>query len=136
MKRKVEIEFIKHRTSKHIFLSFMRGYHPKLSDKKILKLKTDFEIFFNKKIKNAQVTDVIKTIDKQGYWGFCDHAIKHIKIHYWFKSNVKKSDLINLFSHELGHALGYSGEKKACEFGFIAEQAYTTLNSILKKKRS
>lgn len=128
----VEIALVPHKTIKSLVISYFREDWPKLSDEQILEKKTDFTVVLNHPIKNAKVKDLIKTIKKQGYWGYCQHfkkTKKYKEIHYWVSKKTTNQEIIKLFAHEITHARGIDSERHACDVGEICEFAYQILLS-------
>jgi hypothetical protein len=68
----------------------------------------------------------IKELRKGDYWGWAEGKTK---VHFWVGKKVSVNDMINLFSHELGHCMRpfhrcLKEEQKAAKYADVATTAY------------
>ena len=127
---KFKITFVKHPSAKSLVLGFFRKDFPELADDEILKEETDFTLHLTETVNCAKVSEVIHVVNKTKLWGFCKHIAKnpnHKEIHYWFDKDADKIKLVELFTHELAHAIGYKSELIAQKIGAVGAIAYQTL---------
>lgn len=132
--KQIFLKFVNHRSAKNIVLSFLKFDYPKLTLKQILNENTKFE--FNGNKKSRKVTELIKEIENNSFWGYCSIYNKGKRaVHYWIANKgVTRQDLMDLFAHELAHAIGYKSEKHASNIGTVSAYAYDIVKSLEKKR--
>ena len=131
--KEICIQFIKHKTAKSIVVEFARYYHPRMCMENLLKQKVGLCLDMGDgNIHSGTVGELITVVKNMGLWGFCDkitHGRKTPDIHYWVSKPTEKERIkvMELFAHEVGHAVGYNSEKMATKFGGVAGFAYMSM---------
>lgn len=130
--KEIQIAFIKHTSAKDIVISYFRYDYPRMIEKNLLKQETEFELDMEDEVVYpGTVAEVVTVVNKLGVWGFCDkitHGDKKPEIHYWVNSpDADRIKVMELFSHEVAHAVGYSSEKMACKYGGVAAFSYYSM---------
>ena len=101
--------------------------------KNLLKKKTNFELNFDgKRIYPGTVAELIEAVKSIDIWGYCDtitNGNEYPIIHYWVGTTGKAGnpEIMELFAHEICHAIGYESEGMAVKFGGVASFAYTSM---------
>ncbi len=132
--KEIVVEFEKHKSAKSICLAYARFDHPRMKEENLLKHKVGLEFKFDDgQYHIGTVNDLIKVVRKLGMWGFCDkitNSEENPIIHFWVGSKAKKdkNKVMELFGHEVGHAIGYSSENMAIKFGAVTGLAFLAMN--------
>jgi len=139
--KQVEIQFVKYDSAYDIVISYFRYNHPRMKLKKLLKQKTEFQLDLEyETVYPGTVEEVIRTVKRLGMWGFCDkitNGAQNPHIHYWVGSaKPDKIKILELFTHEVSHAIGYSSENMAVRFGGVAAFSYAAMMEEVYNKRS
>jgi len=122
--KKFKLELVCHPSARRLVLSYFRFRHPRMSVSRIMALKTDFCTRFDGEWKEARVRDLLLNVRRIGLWGYCHHVSKtHKQIHYWVGRRPDIVSVLELFAHELAHAIGYSSERTACRIAGIGALA-------------
>jgi len=131
--KEVQIQFVKHRTAKAIAIAWARFDYPRMSEENILKQKVGLDLDLGDgKMHPGTVAELIVVIRKCGMWAFCDkitYGKQAPDIHYWVGVKAKKNKVkvMEIFGHEVGHAIGYTSENMAVKFGGVAGFAYMSM---------
>lgn len=131
--KEVQVHFIRHRRASDVVVAYMRLEHPRMKIKNLLKQKTEFELKFNDILHYpGTVKELIKTVRKLGVWGFCDKISlgkENPIINYWISKGALKDKIkiMELFGHEITHAIGISSEIVAIRGGAIAGFSYMSM---------
>lgn len=130
------LSMVKYSSAKNIILSFFKSDYPKLTKNEILEQYTTFS--FNENKSKRKISKLIQEIHDNGFWGFCSvYENGDRGIHYWIDKNrdVSIENMMDLFAHELAHAVGYKSEKHACSIGTIASYTYDIVRKIEKNRK-
>jgi len=132
------IEFVKHSTAKSVVFGFFRGDHPRMTDDRLMKHKSDFHLMIGEKwIKNASVHDMINWTHKQGIWGYCNHkSRRHKEIHFWIGKRASRESVMEFIIHEIMHAGGFRSEKMVCKLAGLGTFAYQIFESDFDRRVS
>jgi hypothetical protein len=125
-KLETKIEFVRHPTAKSVIFGFFRYDHPRLSEEKLLEMKTDFHVFMGKKwIRPARVRELIAHIKTVGVWGYHNPlSPRHKEIHFWVGKHARKEAVVEFLIHELAHAGGFKSESMVQKLAGIGAYAY------------
>lgn len=132
----VKITFIEYPVLPQLIMAYYgKKYYPKCLDyAELLKKKVPPFILSNKK--KVLLSTVVKQIEKNNTFGCCLDITNKIKeIHYWKDKNATTDSIIEMISHEIGHAIGYNSEKRACEFAHVSVLTFRALNVINDLKK-
>jgi len=133
-----EICPIKHKTARSIVFEYFKKDYPNLSDYQLLKVETEFKVFLNEEWEyKATVLELLKTVKKNGIWGFCAHSKNpyYKEIHYWISKKATTEQVLELFVHETAHAIGNKSEYIAKKYAGVALFAYLIMKKNLKWKK-
>lgn len=138
--KNINIHFVRHKRASDVVIEYVRSDHPRMKLQNLLKSKTEFELSFGGKPHYpGTVKELIKVVRSLGVWGFCD-KISHGKadpvIHYWVSKKELAGDRIKvmeLFGHEVTHAIGINSERLAIRGGAIAGFAYMSMMEELNE---
>jgi hypothetical protein len=121
-----KIEFVEHPTAKSVIFGFFRYDHPRMSDEKLMNMKTDFHVFMGKKwIKPARVCELLALIKVIGVWGYHNPlSSRHKEIHFWVGKHANKDAVVEFLVHELAHAGGFKSEELVQKIAGISAYAF------------
>jgi len=138
----INIKFISYDSAQDLVVKYFRYDYPRMGLDNLLKKTTEFELNFdgNKNFPST-VSEVIEVVEDLGLWGFCDrltHGDTYPNIHYWVGNKAKrdKAKIMELFAHEISHAVGYDSEAMAVKFGGVAAFSYMTMMEEIYSKNT
>jgi len=130
----LKLELIHYKTAKDVVFSFFRDHHPRMIERNLYKLETDFSIRLNGvTYKKATVSQLLKAVRGHGVWGYCEHTKNGKYIHYWSSKQQNRNKILTFLGHELGHAIGYVKENDANKFGAVTAIACYIYDRQFKK---
>lgn len=142
MKKEIpEIALVEHKTARSVVLEYFRKDYPDITEKELLKKETEFTVLVDEEFEEwedaATVADLLKTVRRQHLWGFCAHTDdpKYKEIHYWIGKKAETIKVLELFSHEIAHAIGYKSENMAKKYAGVSIFAYHIMKEKLKWKK-
>ena len=119
--KEVKVEFVEHPSAKRIVLSWFRRDHPRMSERKLLSMRTEFTVLLGCRwTDGATVAQMISVVREVGAWAYCHHVSpRHKEVHYWFSKAADPFMVYEVILHEVAHAAGYSSEATACKIAGI-----------------
>ena len=135
-KKTPEIAIVKHKSAQSLVIDYFRNEFPNLTNKEILEEDTEFTVFLDERWNNgATVRQLLRTVRKVGAWGFCDNTKDPKEIHYWISKKACTEQVLELFAHEMAHAIGNKSEAIAKKYAVTALFSYHVMKYKLKWKK-